>query len=75
MKGYIGKLVEKINTLKDNGWINNRTRAVFTEFSVYNAQVNKQSLTLCSCRWKIEIVKCTLILGEGKRGDWMMALS
>ena len=40
LTGYIGDLVNKVKYLQDNNWINNRTRAVITEFSVYNAQVD-----------------------------------
>ena len=39
MKGHIDKLKEKLVTLQNNSWIDNRTRALITEFSVYNAQV------------------------------------
>ena len=40
MKGQIKKLNNKIKTLQENNWIDNRTRALITEFSVYNAQAN-----------------------------------
>ena len=40
MKGSIGDLLHKIEILQNSSWIDNRTRAVVTEFSVYNAQVN-----------------------------------
>ena len=40
MKGNIGDLVHKIEVLQNTSWIDNRTRAVVTEFSVYNAQVS-----------------------------------
>ena len=40
LRGHIDALNERIQTLKDNNWIDNRTRALITEFSVYNAQVN-----------------------------------
>ena len=39
MKGSIGELMDKIEVLQNNSWIDNRTRAVITEFNVYNAQV------------------------------------
>ena len=39
MKGHIDKLKQKLITLQNNSWIDNRTRALITEFSVYNAQV------------------------------------
>lgn len=39
IKGFIGDVEEKIQMLKEQNWIDNRTRAVFVEFSVYNAQV------------------------------------
>ena len=41
LRGHIDALNEKIRTLQVNNWIDNRTRALVTEFSVYNAQVNK----------------------------------
>ena len=40
LKGNIAELKERIETLQTNNWIDNRTRALITEFSVYNAQVN-----------------------------------
>jgi hypothetical protein len=40
LKGQIGKLNKKLKTLQENNWIDNRTRALITEFSVYNAQAN-----------------------------------
>ena len=40
LRGHIDALNEKIKTLQLNDWIDNRTRALVTEFSVYNAQVN-----------------------------------
>ena len=40
MKGQIAKLKEKLELLQNNYWIDNRTRALVTEFSVYNPQVN-----------------------------------
>ena len=39
-RGHIDKLMLKLETLKNNSWIDNRTRALITEFSVYNAQVH-----------------------------------
>ena len=41
LRGHIDALNDKIKTLQLNDWIDNRTRALVTEFSVYNAQVNK----------------------------------
>ena len=40
MSGPIQDLEQKIEDLKFDKWIDNRTRAIFVEFSVYNAQVN-----------------------------------
>ena len=40
LKGHIDKLKEKLETLQNNNWVDNRTRALIVEFSVYNAQVN-----------------------------------
>ena len=39
MKGHIAKLKAKLELLQTNGWIDNRTRALITEFTVYNPQV------------------------------------
>ena len=39
MKGNIGDLLQKISVLRNESWIDNRTRAIITEFSVFNAQV------------------------------------
>ncbi len=33
-------LRERIELLKQENWVDNRTRALIAEFSVYNAQVN-----------------------------------
>ena len=38
--GPIEKLEAKIDSLVENKWVDNRTRALILEFSVYNAQVN-----------------------------------
>ena len=40
LKGQIKKLNLKLKHLQENNWIDNRTRALITEFSVYNAQAN-----------------------------------
>ena len=45
MKGQIAKLREKLITLQNNSWIDNRTRALITEFAVYNAQVRTRKGT------------------------------
>jgi hypothetical protein len=42
IKGSIGDLMDKIEVLQNNSWIDNRTRAVISEFNVYNAQVKYQ---------------------------------
>ena len=39
LKGPIKELELKLQHLIENNWIDNRTRAIFVEFSVYNAQV------------------------------------
>ncbi len=49
MKGSIGDLMDKIEVLQNNSWIDNRTRAVVTEFNVYNAQVKA---------WRDGILEC-----------------
>ena len=41
MKGQIAKLKQKLSVLQNNDWIDNRTRALITEFSVYNPQVKQ----------------------------------
>ena len=41
MKGQIAKLKHKLSVLQNNDWIDNRTRALITEFSVYNPQVKQ----------------------------------
>ena len=40
LRGHIEDITNKIKTLQNNNWIDNRTRALITEFAVYNAQVN-----------------------------------
>ncbi len=37
--------------LKQENWIDNRTRAVIAEFSVYNAQVNLFTLVTCAAEF------------------------
>ena len=44
MKGQIAKLKEKLSVLQNNDWIDNRTRALITEFSVYNPQVESSHI-------------------------------
>ena len=39
LKGYITKMEQNIDTLKRENWVDNRTRSLILEFSVYNAQV------------------------------------
>ena len=45
MKGQIAKLKHKLSVLQNNDWIDNRTRALITEFSVYNPQVILHRIT------------------------------
>lgn len=40
LKGSRKSIIDQLQVLKNNSWIDSRTRAVFAEFSVYNAQVN-----------------------------------
>lgn len=40
LKGSRKALLEKFERLENSSWIDSRTRAIFGEFSVYNAQVN-----------------------------------
>ena len=42
-KGQIQKLKLKLAQLQENSWIDNRTRALITELTVYNPQVNKSN--------------------------------
>ena len=44
-RGHIDALMVRLETLQNNSWIDNRTRALIVEFSVYNAQVS-QSLKM-----------------------------
>lgn len=39
LRGTREKIIERINELEVSDWIDGGTRAVFIEFSVYNAQV------------------------------------
>lgn len=39
IKGSRSSLIHHMNTLKNHSWIDQRSRAVFGEFSAYNAQV------------------------------------
>ena len=41
LKGQIAKLQKRLTELQEHRWIDNRTRALITEFAVYNAQVFK----------------------------------
>ena len=38
-KGYITDMEDNIRLLKEQNWIDNRTRSLVVEFAVYNAQV------------------------------------
>jgi len=40
LRGDRATLFEKIKDLKDGGWIDKYTRAIFLEFTVYNANVS-----------------------------------
>ncbi|XP_064478806.1 uncharacterized protein LOC135392080 [Ornithodoros turicata] len=40
LRGSNDKIIQKLNELEKSDWIDGGTRAVFAEFSVYNAQVN-----------------------------------
>ncbi len=44
VRGYIKDLETKVLQLKESKWLDNRTRAVIVEFSVYNAQINMFSI-------------------------------
>ena len=39
LTGYIQDLTDRITLLQEENWVDNRTRALIVEFSVYNAQV------------------------------------
>ena len=43
LKGSIGDLMKTIEILQNNSWLDNRTRAIITEFSVFNAQVGTEA--------------------------------
>lgn len=47
LTGFIEELNSKIETLKTENWVDNRTRALIVEFSVYNAQVNMFGIVTC----------------------------
>lgn len=55
LTGNKEKLLHIIDRLEDNRWIDEKTRAVFVEFSIYNAQVNL-------------FVSCNIILEQGPEG-------
>jgi len=40
LKGSRARLISEMTRLQNNGWIDKTTRAVFIEFSLFNAQVN-----------------------------------
>ena len=44
LRGPLRAMLKRAEELKEEGWIDKYTRAVFVEFTVYNAQV---LLTLC----------------------------
>ena len=44
LKGFIKEVEDRVEALKEHSWIDNRTRAVFVEFAVYNAQVRNENL-------------------------------
>lgn len=46
LTGFIEELNSKIETLKTENWVDNRTRALIVEFSVYNAQVRSMKTRL-----------------------------
>ena len=44
IKGYITDMQDNLELLKEENWIDNRTRSLIVEFSVYNAQVTFLSM-------------------------------
>ena len=44
LKGYITDMQANLDLLKEENWIDNRTRSLIVEFSVYNAQVTVRSI-------------------------------
>ena len=44
LTGYIQDLKDRITLLQEENWVDNRTRALIVEFSVYNAQARKMNL-------------------------------
>jgi hypothetical protein len=47
LSGYIDDLQNNLKKLQRDGWVNNRTRSLALEFSVYNAQVNMYGTVTC----------------------------
>ena len=47
LRGTRESIIKRINELEVSDWVDGGTRAVFVEFSVYNAQV---------CRIKLELM-------------------
>ena len=39
LTGFISEVEERLQLLRDNAWIDNRTRGLIVELGVYNAQV------------------------------------
>ena len=79
LKGYIDDLKANIETLKEEKWVNNRTRALIVQFSVYNVQVHYHLLhrgfssnlplnrsLVCQCN-KPNVLSLTFVLGEPLR--------
>ena len=71
MKGQIAKLKHKLSVLQNNDWIDNRTRALITEFSVYNPQVRN---SFKFSKWKqlqVNLFGIVKIVGEFISGGIM----
>ena len=47
LTGTMNNLNTSIQTLKEDPWTDNRTRALILEFSVYNAQTNLFAMVTC----------------------------
>jgi hypothetical protein len=57
LKGYVTDMEDNLKLLQKENWINNRTRSLILEFSVYNAQVT--FLSIFHPLFAINDINCT----------------